>query len=264
MNSLVYQVCSLSIQLLDRNKKKPGRPEKLRKYDYLKEILYVLRTGIQWNQLRGKLHWSTYYKKFCKWAKHGIFSSAFELVQKVLKRSGFLNENSYKTMYVDATMVKNVKGTDLVGINHYDRGRKGSKMSLLVSKEGIPLNLKMVSANVHDLRAFQEQIKTIKIKFVGSRIIGDKGYSSKDLKKTLKKNHISLITPTKKNQKSKNSSEEKEALKVRNLIENVFSWVQQRRRIRLRYEVKSIHYLEFYYLCLIEIIVRKKIILKIL
>ena len=177
-----------------------------------------------------------------------------------MKKGKYLKDESYKTLYVDATMIKNVRGHDSIGINHYDRGRKGSKMSLLITKEGIPLNLKMVGSNVHDLTAFEEQIKEIKIKFIGSRIIGDKGYSSKKLKESLEKDDISLITPAKKNQKKRNTDIEKTLLKERSVVENVFSWVQQRRRIRLRYEVHGKYYKEFYYLCLIEIIMKKGII----
>ena len=218
-----------------------------------------MRTGIQWNQLRTPLHWSTYYKKFCKWSENGIFSSSFKLLNKILRKNGYLNQESYKTLYIDATMIKNVKGKDEIGVNHYDRGKKGSKISLLITKEGIPLNLKMIGSNVHDLKAFESQIKDIKIKYVGSRIIGDKGNSSKRVKDDLKKEGISLITPSKKNQKSSNTKLEKTLLKERSVVENVFSWVQQRRRIRLRYEVKKLHYQEFYYLCLIELILKKNL-----
>jgi transposase len=263
MESRITQICLICLNLLDRQKKKSGRPEKLKKEAYLKEILYVLRTGIQWKELRSELHWSTYYKKFCKWANSGVFRTSFELLHKIMRKGKYLKESSYKKLYIDATMIKNVKGKDLIGVNHYDRGKKGSKISLLVTKEGIPLNLEMVSSNVHDLTAFKTQIEKIKIKFMGSRIIGDKGYVSKKLKESLEKDQINLITPHKKNSKNKNSKnknsdENRELLRDRSLVENVFSWIQQRRRIRLRYEVHSKYYLEFYYLCLIDIIFKKK------
>lgn len=258
MEKITYQICCLCINLLERQKKKSGRPDKISKDEYLKEILYVLRTGIQWRELRTKLHWSTYYKKFCKWANAGVFSNTFKLLNKIIKKGKYLKDTSYQTLYIDATMVKNVRGHDLTGVNHYDRGKKGSKISLLVTSEGIPLNLEMVSSNVHDLNAFEKQIKRIKI--VGSRIIGDKGYTSKRIKESLKKDGIKLVTPAKKKQKTRNTEEEKNLLKKRSIIENVFSWIQQRRRIRIRYEFYSKYYKEFYYLCLIEVILKKDII----
>ncbi len=140
MTQLV-QLILMYVNLLDRFKIKSGRPEKLKRSEYLREILYVLKTGIQWNQLRSKLHWSSYYKKFSKWSKQQVFSTCFEILTKILKKSKYLKRNSYETLYVDSSMIKNVRGRDKVGVNHYDRGRKGSKSSLIVTREGIPLNI---------------------------------------------------------------------------------------------------------------------------
>lgn len=44
-------------------------------------ILYVLHTGIQWNQLRTKrneIHWSKVYKWHNRWSKDGSYKNLFE------------------------------------------------------------------------------------------------------------------------------------------------------------------------------------------
>lgn len=44
-------------------------------------ILYVLHTGIQWNQLRtrrNEIHWSNVYKWHLKWSKDGSYRNLFE------------------------------------------------------------------------------------------------------------------------------------------------------------------------------------------
>ena len=158
-------------------------------------------------------------------------------------------------------MIKNVRGHhNGLGVNHYDRGRKGNKVSLIVTREGVPLNMRLVGSNVHDIKVLDEQISGMNVKVVGSRLIGDKGYNSKYMKDKLMNKGVELIYPYKKNQKEKNNNEERDLLKKRNIIENVFSWIQNRRRIRLRYESNEKYYIELYHLCLIEVIMRKGII----
>jgi len=44
-------------------------------------ILYVLHTGVQWNQLpirRKEIHWSNVYKWHLKWSKDGSYKNLFE------------------------------------------------------------------------------------------------------------------------------------------------------------------------------------------
>ncbi|MEK9175689.1 MAG: transposase [Patescibacteria group bacterium] len=44
-------------------------------------ILYVLHTGIQWNQLktrRNEIHWSKVYKWHNRWSKDGSYKNLFE------------------------------------------------------------------------------------------------------------------------------------------------------------------------------------------
>ena len=253
----IEQIILMYVNLLDRFKLKTGRPEKLERAEYLKEIMYVLRTGIQWKNLRAELHWSTYYKKFTKWANQGVFKTCFEILNKILKKGKYLKRESYKDLYVDSSMIKNVRGCDKTGINHYDRGRKGSKSSLIITRDGIPINMKLFGSNIHDVTALRNQIDNLKIKIVGSRLIGDKGYGSRRLKNELNEKGIELIHPYRRNQREENTEEEKELLKGRNLVENVFSWIQNRRRIRMRHEVKSIYYIELYHLCLIDLIMNR-------
>ena len=156
-------------------------------------------------------------------------------------------------------MVKNVRGSDGLGVNHYDRGRKGNKVSLIVTRHGIPLSMKVFGSNVHDVTALSEQIQHLEVKIIGSRVIGDKGYNSRKLRSQLNESGIKLIFPAKKNQKVKNTEEEKSLLKDRNIVENVFSWIQMRRRIKLRYDFYQYSYVEFYCLALSDLIIKKGI-----
>lgn len=63
---LLKMIISLIMPKDYRNR---GRHNKESIDHYIDVICYVLKTGIQWNQLREKLHYTTYHKKFMKWNK---------------------------------------------------------------------------------------------------------------------------------------------------------------------------------------------------
>lgn len=58
-----------------------GPAPKLSLYQIFNYILYVLHTGIQWNQLktrRNQLHWSNVYKWHNRWSKDGSYQRLWE------------------------------------------------------------------------------------------------------------------------------------------------------------------------------------------
>ena len=58
-----------------------GPKPKLSSYKIFNYILYVLHTGMQWNQLRtrrNELHWSNVYKWHNRWSKDGSYENLFE------------------------------------------------------------------------------------------------------------------------------------------------------------------------------------------
>ena len=48
-------------------------------------------------------------------------------------------------------MTKNINGHKFIGSNHYDRNRNGNKISIVVTKHGIPIGIKLETSNVHDI-----------------------------------------------------------------------------------------------------------------
>ena len=68
--------------ILPHLKKRIKGPEpKLSFYKIFNYILYVLHTGIQWNQLRtrrNEIHWSNVYKWHNRWSKDGSYENLFQ------------------------------------------------------------------------------------------------------------------------------------------------------------------------------------------
>ncbi len=58
-----------------------GPLPKISRFKIFNYILYVLRTGMQWDQLktsRNELHWSNVYKRHLQWSKDGSYRNLFE------------------------------------------------------------------------------------------------------------------------------------------------------------------------------------------
>lgn len=235
-----------------------GRPDKEDIDHYIDIIFKVIKTGIPWKALNEKLHFSTYHKKFVKWNNLYLFENINKIIIKLLNSRNLLFNNS-KDLYIDTTMTKNINGHEYIGSNHYDRNRNGNKISIVVTKTGIPIGLKLETSNVHDINIVNDTLDNISIKIVGSRIGADKGYVSSELKNNLKKNkNIDLITCNKSNTKNNiNTAEENIFLKGRYIVENANAWIKDYRRINNRYEKKALNYEQLIFLSINNIILNK-------
>ena len=254
MINIIYQIMRLLYTVLNNNKL--GRNLKSDFDSYLDKIFYVLRYGIPWRAIEcAKLHYTTYHKFYQKLVKLNIFKITYDiLVENYCKK----NPDKIKTLFIDSSMIKNINGKDNTGRNHYDRNRKGNKITVLVNSIGIPISIVLSPANIHDAKLTETAINNSVIKIVKTKIISDKGYINQKVKNKLRRTaNIGLIYPYRKNQEIKNTSFEKNLLRKRHIVENFFSWLKKYRRIQQRYDSKSINYLNFIYLGAINIIVKK-------
>ena len=92
------------------SKGKRGPKPKLSHYKIFNYILYVLHTGIQWNQLktcRNELHWSRIYKYHNRWSKDGSYQRLFESSVAMLDGIGKLD---LSVLYGDGSNVVAKKG----------------------------------------------------------------------------------------------------------------------------------------------------------
>lgn len=254
MVNITYQIMRLLYTVLNNNKL--GRNLKSDFDSYLDKIFYVLRYGIPWRAIEcNKLHYTTYHKFYQKLVKLNIFKITYDiLVENYCKK----NPDKIKILFIDSSMIKNINGKDNTGRNHYDRNRKGNKITVLVNSIGIPLSIVLSPANIHDAKLTETVINNSVIKIPKTKIVSDKGYINQKVKNKLKRTvKIKLIYPYRKNQEIKNTSFEKNLLRKRHIVENFFSWMKKYRRIQQRYDSKSDNYLNFVYLGVIDIIAKK-------
>ena len=122
-----------------------GRKRKMNSAQVLDRILYVCRTGCQWSQLPvDGASYKTVYHYFALWSKASLFENVFSALANTA------SSTSRGALVLDTSFVKNVHGSDVLGPNPTDRGRKASKVSLLTDSKGTSLCTVLHRANKND------------------------------------------------------------------------------------------------------------------
>ena len=140
------------------------------------------------------------------------------------------------------------------GPNPTDRGKSGTKRSLLTDGGGVPLALAVSGANTHDKRLVEPTLKSFAVRRPRpkagrrkQRFCGDKGYDYADTRAFLLRRGYTLHI--------KSRGDEAKALRSnprfrarRWVVERSHSWLNRFRRILIRWEKKSANYEAFLHL----------------
>jgi transposase len=135
----------------------------------------------------------------------------------------------------------------LTGPNPTDRGKKGSKIHLIVDRQGLPLSIGISAANLHDSQALIPLVRGIPPtrsrrgprRRRPAKLHGDKGYDYPDLRRWLRERGI---TP----RIARRGIESSDRLgRHRWVVERTVSWLSGCRRLHRRYERKAEHFLAF-------------------
>lgn len=227
-----------------------GCKNKIKYKTFVKIFIIKLETGLTWNYL-GTLYnisKSHLHDTFCKWSNYGIFKKAFN---KFLKQYHLFIDNN--EAYIDSTTIFNKYGyLNSIGMNTYEsKKHKSNKLSILASKNGIPLGIHINDGNIHDIKML---LDTLPNKVFFKYLYADKSYISKKLKSQLQKTkHIQIITPYKKNQKLVNTKEDLEGLKNRMRIEHLNNKIKMNRSLNTRYTKEILHFESLIYLGCLKI-----------
>jgi len=128
----------------------PGRkPLDYRKI--LTGIVFVLKTGINWEDLPAELGWGC--GKTCKkclkaWQEAGIWHRLHHILLEELQEA---DEIDWSRGAVDSTKSRALGGGDDTGRNPTDRGKLGTKHNVMTDSQGIPLVVTVTGANSADV-----------------------------------------------------------------------------------------------------------------
>ncbi len=74
------------------------------------------------------------------------------------------------------------------------------------------------------------------------RVVGDKGYSSRKIRRYLRRRGIGIVIPRQKRERRRGPFD-KTAYRKRNVVERLVNRLKQFRRVATRYEKRAVHYL---------------------
>ena len=135
---------------------------------------------------------------------------------------------------------------------------KGTKLMAVADRAGFPLAVYAASASPHEVTLVGETLAQVFTAEQPARLIGDKAYDSDPLDEELREQGIEMIAPHKANRK-KAPTQDGRALrryKRRWKIERLFAWLQNFRRIAMRFDFHDENYLGFVHLGCIRILLR--------
>jgi transposase len=157
-------------------------------------ILFVLKTGIAWDDLPAELGCGC--GKTCRnylrqWHEAGVWLKLHALLLAELNGA---DQIDWERALIDASFAKAPEGGEDTGPNPTDRGKSGSKHHVLTDAQGIPLNATTTAANVNEVKQLLNVL--VNMPPVGGkpgpdrqlpeRIQGDRGYDSEPLRVLLR------------------------------------------------------------------------------
>lgn len=223
-------------------------------------IVYVLRTGLQWNALPRELGASsTVHDRFQQWGQAGFFRA---LWQAGLHSYDELAGIQWEWQAVDGAMSKAPFGGAATGPNPTDRGKKGTKRSVLTDGAGIPLALVIDGANRHDVKLLSATLDGLVVsrpeptKEPSQHLCLDAAYDSTPVYYELLDRHYQPHVRSRGEELLE--QETIPGYRARRwVVERTHAWLNRSRRILVRWEKKAENYLAFLHLACAQLIFAK-------
>ena len=191
-----------------------GRPAANRR-KVMTGILYVMRTGCQWNALPKEYgSGKTAHRYFQQWVRAGVFK---RLWQAGLNAFDELKGIDWRWQAADGALTKAPLGGAQTGKNPTDRSKSGTKRSLLVNAQGLPLGIVVSGANTPDGKLLGPTLQAVPIarpdpETTPQHLCLDKAYSSEPCTTLAEAEGYTVHVPDKANAK-KNASVKRAAAK---------------------------------------------------
>ena len=128
----------------------------------------------------------------------------------------------------------------------------------VADRSGLPLAVYTQNAAPHEVTLVRKTLIERFSDAAPERLIGDKAYDSDPLDKELREQEVEMIAPHKSNRKKARTQDGRclRRYKRRWKVERLFAWLQNFRRILVRYEYHDENYLGFVHLGCMLILLR--------
>jgi transposase len=215
----------------------PGRKPKDRR-KILTGIVFVLKTGIAWDDLPAELGWGcgrTCRETLAAWQRAGVWDRLHQILLDELGDDGLID---WSRTLIDSAASKAPKGGELTGPNPTDRRKKGSKHHVITDAQGIPLATKLTGAQRHDSTQMLPLVDAIppiqgprgRARKRPNRTQGGRAYDSKKGREELRKRGIKPELARRKTAHGSGLG------KTRWYVERTLAWLHQCGRLRIRWD----------------------------
>ncbi len=216
--------------------RKGGRRPKTH-HTVLKVIWFVLVTGCRWKDVPKEIGCcgETARTRMQSWEVAGIWAHLHHLLLTMLNHEKQLH---METVVVDTTQVRAFGGGESTGPSPVDRRKKGTKFTLLVDRDGVPLVVRAAPANRSDHCEIMPAV--LDFPKVGGKpgrplthpkqLYADAGFDSDATRALL---YWLGIEPHIRHCKGEHGSH---LGRVRWVVERSISWIKGLRRMRIRYD----------------------------
>ena len=232
---------------------------------YLKYIMYVLETGITWNNLIDTpCKPNTIRKQYGIWVGQGIFDdihkellTAYDMETTNQSSPLLISENN---LFIDSTDIQNRNGTEkITGFGIKFKNKRAMKIHSLCDENKVSYSFVLTPANCSDSTVTENVIDSSIVPLHHSnhnklRISGDKGYINRKTRDKLRDDNIILVTPPRRNQYEDSNRTRrkrvrglnKKCLKKRINVEHSYSLLKRSyKRVNYLYERKLKHFYNF-------------------
>lgn len=226
--------------------RRPADPRQL-----MAGILYVLRTGCQWNAAPKEFgSGKTLHRYFQLWTRNRVFKRMW---RAGLKEYDEVKGLKWQWQAVDGAITKAPLGGEATGANPTDRAKRGTKRSLLVEAKGLPLAIEVGPAHRHEVKMLAETLDAIVVQRPEpsqqekQNLCLDKGYCGEPTQQEAKARGYEVHVPEKANAKKKRKRKRGRRKARRWVVEVTHSWLNRFRRLLVRWEKKKANYLSMLY-----------------
>jgi len=135
---------------------------------------------------------------------------------------------------------------------------KGTKLMAMADRAGLPLSACIASASPHEVTLVEPTLLARFVTERPQRLIGDRAYDSDPLDESLAGQGIEMIAPHRKKRKKRATQDGRSLRRYRRRwkVERLMAWLQNFRRVLVRYEYHAENYLGFVQLGCIIILLR--------
>jgi transposase len=178
------------------------------------------------------------WRRLRDWQERGIWQLLHFVLLDWLARYGQID---WSRALVDGSSIRAVFGGLQTGPNPTDRAKLGSKRHLICDGRGVPLAIQLTGANRNDSQqalALVDAVPTLRSERGRPRhrpncVLGDRGYDAEAIRQGLRSRHIIPFLA------KRNSKHGSGLGRWRWVVERSFAWLNQFRRLRVRYERRA-------------------------